>query len=90
MSNKRTETHANTALSFISREIPEPQYEANQVAIQRCNQYYRTSDCVTYKEGYQNVYQAKIQRTEERKENLSIDNINEKVDALAKRAANLI
>ena len=29
MSNKRTETHANTALSFISREIPEPQYEAN-------------------------------------------------------------
>ena len=30
MNNKRTETHTNTALSFISREIPEPQYEANQ------------------------------------------------------------
>ena len=30
MNNKRTETHTNTALSFISREIPEPQYEADQ------------------------------------------------------------
>ena len=57
------------------------QYQANQNAIQLCNQYFRTSDCVTYKEGYQNVYQAKIQRTEDRKENLSIDNINERVDA---------
>ena len=30
MNNKRTETHTNTALSFISREVPEPQYEAYQ------------------------------------------------------------
>ena len=30
MNNKRTETYTNTALSFIFREVPEPQYEANQ------------------------------------------------------------
>ena len=30
MNNKRTETHTNTALFFISQEVPKPQYEANQ------------------------------------------------------------
>ena len=55
------------------------QYEANRIALYYCGTKY--NDCVIYKEGYTNVYEQEEIEQAERKESLSIDNINERVDA---------
>ena len=44
------------------------QYEANQTAVQMCNQYFRTSNCVVFEEGNTNVYYAKIKEQKEANE----------------------
>ena len=65
------------------------QYEANQNAVQQCNSYFRTNDCVVYQEGYTNVYEQRQREKAEAEERQLISNIKDKAIAAGKLNVNV-